>query len=178
MTKSISRTIFEEVNHRDYYDPDFVSISIFKNRVEIKNPGSLFGGLTIADITSRNISIRRNEVIADIFNRAHLGERKGRGIALILEKEPDTKFEQLAGVFITTFRRKTDLYPQPSEGISEGLKLLLKYISENPGFNAITFSEKLQIPLSTIERRLKILKSKDYIVFKGSRKTGGYYLKN
>ena len=98
--------------HRDYYDPDFVSISVFKDRVEIKNPGNLFGGLTISDITFRNISKRRNEVIADLFNRAHLGERKGRGIALILEKEPATKFEQLAGIFITTFKRKKDVSTQ------------------------------------------------------------------
>src|SRR3989339_425518 len=120
--EALREAIINAFLHRDYYDPDFVSISIFKDRVEIKNPGNLFGGLTISDITSRNISKRRNEVIADILNRAHLGERKGRGIALILDKEPETKFEQIAGIFITTFKRKVDLYPQISEGLNEGIK--------------------------------------------------------
>lgn len=175
--EALREAIINAFLHRDYYDPDFVSVSIFKDRVEIKNPGNLFGGLTIADITSRNISKRRNEIIADIFNRAHLGERKGRGIALILEKEPETNFEQLAGIFITTFKRKTGLSPQLSEGINEGLKSILEYISENPGLNAITLSEKLQIPLSTIERKLKVLKNKNYIIFRGSKKTGGYFRK-
>lgn len=175
--EALREAIINAFLHRDYYDPDFVSISIFKDRVEIKNPGNLFGGLTITDITSRNISKRRNEVIADIFNRAHLGERKGRGIALILEKEPETKFEQLAGIFITTFKRKISLSPQLSEGINEGLKSILEYISENPGLNAITLSEKLQIPLSTIERKLKVLKNKNYIIFRGAKKTGGYFIK-
>jgi len=176
--EALREAIINAFLHRDYYDPDFVSISIFKDRVEIKNPGNLFGGLTISDITSRNISKRRNEVIADILNRAHLGERKGRGIALILEKEPETKFEQIAGIFITTFKRKVDLYPQISEGLNEGIKSLLSYISENPGLNAINLSERIKIPLSTLERRLKTLKEKKYIIFEGSRKTGGYYSKN
>ena len=84
-----------------------------------------------------------------IFNRAHLGERKGRGIAFILEKEPETIFEQIAGIFITTFKRKVDLYPQISGGLNEGIKSLLSYISENPGLNAIKLSERIKIPLST-----------------------------
>ena len=108
-------------------------------------------------------------------------QRKGRGIALILEKEPDTKFEQLAGIFITTFKRNQALSPQLSEGINEGLneglKILVDSISNNPGLNAITLSEKLKIPLSTIERRLRVLKLKNYIEYKGSKKTGGYYIK-
>ncbi len=181
--EALREAIINAFLHRDYYDPDFVSISIFKDRVEIKNPGSIFGGLTISDITSRNISKRRNEVLADLFNRAHLGERKGRGIALIQEKEPDTEFAWVAGIFITTFNRKIksarqkNLYPQLNEGINEGLKSLLDFIANNPGFNAITLSQKLKTPLSTLERRLNALKKKNLIIYKGSRKIGGYHIK-
>jgi ATP-dependent DNA helicase RecG len=144
---------------------------------EIKNPGVPFGGLTITDITSRNISKRRNEVIADVFNRAHFGERKGRGISLILNKEPKTKFELIADLFITTFKRKTNLIPQISEGISEGLKSLLEYITNNPGTNAINISDKLDKPLKTIERWIKILKKENKLEYRGSRKLGGYFKK-
>ncbi len=146
---------------------------------EIKNLGGPFGGLTIIDITSRNISKRRNEVIADVFNRARFGERKGRGISLILNKEPKTKFELIADLFITTFKRKTNLIPQVSEGISEGinegLKSLLEYITNNPGTNAINISDKLDKPLKTIERWIKILKKENKLEFRGSKKLGGYF---
>ena len=181
--EALREAIINAFLHRDYYDPDFISIGIFKDRVEIKNPGDLFGGLTIPIITSRNISKRRNEVLADLFNRAHLGERKGRGIALIFEKEPETEFAWVAGIFITTFKRKTipsrqrNLYPQLSEGLNEGLKHLLDFISNNPGLNAITLSQRLQVPLSTLERRLNALKKKNLIIYKGSRKIGGYHIK-
>jgi len=175
--EALREAIINAFLHRDYYDPDFVSISIFKDRVEIKNPGNLFGGLTITDITSRNISKRRNEVIADIFNRAHLGERKGRGIALILEKEPETKFEQLAGIFIATFKRKTGLIPQQRGGLSGGIKKVYDYIVNNPGHNTKEISEAVSEPFKTVEKWIIKLRRDDLIEFKGSKKTGGYFIK-
>ncbi len=118
--EALREAIINAFLHRDYYNPDFISIGILKDRVELKNPGNLFSGLIISDITSRNISKRRNEVIANIFNHAHLGERKSRGIAVILRKT-NTKLEQLAGIFITTFKRKIDLIPHLDEEVSKGL---------------------------------------------------------
>ena len=168
--EALREVVINAFLHRDYYDPDFVSVSIFKDRVEIKNPGNLFGGLTITDITSRNISKRRNEVIADIFNRAHLGERKGRGIALILEKEPETKFEQLAGIFITTLKRKTGLIPQQRGGLSGGIKKVYEYIVNNPGHNTKEISEAVIEPSKTVEKWIMKLRRDNLIEFKGSIK--------
>ena len=87
----------------------------------------------------------------------------------------------MAGIFITTFKRNQFIPPQLSEGINdglnEGLKILVDFIFSNPGLNAITLSERLKIPLSTIGKRLRVLKSRDYVEYKGSKKTGGYYVK-
>ncbi|MGE5402434.1 MAG: ATP-binding protein, partial [Ignavibacteriales bacterium] len=44
---------------------------VFSDRVEIRNPGGLFGGLTISEIRNRNISRRRNELIAEVLHRIH-----------------------------------------------------------------------------------------------------------
>jgi ATP-dependent DNA helicase RecG len=33
--------------HRDYYEHDSVNIAIFKDRLEVRSPGGLYGGLTI-----------------------------------------------------------------------------------------------------------------------------------
>ena len=182
--EALREAIINAFLHRDYYDPDFISISIFKDRVEIKNPGDLFGGLTIPIITSRNISKRRNEVLADLFNRAHLGERKGRGIAFIFEKEPETELAWVAGIFITTFKRKIkstrqqNLIPQPSGGLSGGIKEVYEFIKKNPGYNTNYISESVSTPLKTVEKWIKKLRQKELIEFKGSKKIGGYYVKN
>ena len=99
--EALREAIINAFIHRDYHELDFVSVGIFKDRVEIKNPGGLIGGLQIKDIIKRHISKRRNELIADLLGRAHFVERKGRGIALILDKEPTAKFEEIAELFIT-----------------------------------------------------------------------------
>jgi len=44
--------------HRDYREFDTVNIAIFKDRVEIRCPGQLYGGLTIDTIRKKMVSAR------------------------------------------------------------------------------------------------------------------------
>lgn len=93
--------------HRDYRDPEYVQVAIFKDRVEIRNPGTLFGGVTIESLRHGKLSRRRNPLIAQLLTRIHMVESWGRGMALILDNEPGVQFEELAGMFITVFGRST-----------------------------------------------------------------------
>jgi ATP-dependent DNA helicase RecG len=52
--------------HRDYREYDSVNIAIFKDRVEVRNPGLLYGGLTVSDIRRKMLSERRNEQLANL----------------------------------------------------------------------------------------------------------------
>lgn len=103
--EALREAIINAFCHRDYRAPDYIHIAVFKNRVEIRNPGGLFGGLTIADILHGNISQRRNPLIADLFRRIQMVEAWGRGMPLILKNAPDVQFSQVAGLFITSFTR-------------------------------------------------------------------------
>ncbi len=162
-SEALREAVINSFLHRDYFDPDFVSVLIFKNRVEIRNPGKLFGGITIKDILTKNISRRRNEVIADILSRAHYGERKGHGIALIKELEPEAKFEQIGDIFITEFIRPTyniskDLIERLVEGLVENQKKIVLYIWENPKISKRELSEKLGVSTTTIDKNIEKLK--------------------
>lgn len=75
------------------------------------------------------------------------------------------------------FKRKTNLIPLTSGGINEGLKSLLGYVTDNPGSNAIMIAGKFGKSLKTVERWIKILRNKNQIEFRGSRKTGGYFIR-
>ncbi|HEX2867211.1 MAG TPA: RNA-binding domain-containing protein [Ignavibacteriales bacterium] len=179
-TEALREAITNAFCHRDYFDPESVTVMVFADRVEIRNPGGLFGGLTIREIRTRNVSKRRNELIAEVLHRIHLVERFGRGISFILDKEPSTEFLLVGDIFIASFRRKSVLQPKVegiNEGISEGLKSLLAYIRSNPGRNAVVISKESGVPFKTIERRLKQLREKGLIEFRGSKKTGGYFAK-
>ncbi|WP_340820127.1 RNA-binding domain-containing protein [Methanolobus sp. WCC4] len=93
--------------HRDYFEYDSVNVAIFKDRVEIRNKGRLYGGLSVELIRSGMFSERRNELIADIFHEAGLVEKWGAGIRKILDAEPETTFEEVGTQFIVTFKRTT-----------------------------------------------------------------------
>jgi ATP-dependent DNA helicase RecG len=91
--------------HRDYRNPDYVQMAVFKDRVEIRNPGELFDGLTIEELRKGNVSKRRNPLVAELLRRVHMVEARGRRVPLILDKEPGAKFKEIAKLFITSFDR-------------------------------------------------------------------------
>jgi len=105
--------------HRDYREDDSVNIAIFKDRLEIRSPGLLYGGLTIEKIRTESVSERRNELIAELFHRIHIVEKWGRGIALILLKEPAVVFKEVGRQFIVVFKRKKTAEPLTRKKVAE-----------------------------------------------------------
>lgn len=103
--EALREAIINAFCHRDWRDPDYVQVAIFKNRVEIRNPGKLYGGLTIEDLHQGNVSKRRNPLIADLFRRIEMVEAWGRGMTLIHQNAPTVTFRQVAGLFIARFTR-------------------------------------------------------------------------
>lgn len=94
--------------HRDWRDPDFVQVAIFKNRLEIRSPGGLYDGLTMNEIRRGNVSRRRNPKVAELLRRIHLVEAWGRGVPLILEAAPEAAFSELGSLFVTCFPRAVE----------------------------------------------------------------------
>lgn len=103
--EALREAIINAFCHRDYRDPDYVQVAIFKDRVEIRNPGGLFGGITIADLRKGHISKRRNPLIAELFRRIEMVEAWGRGMPLILKNEPRVQFREIGDLFIVSFGR-------------------------------------------------------------------------
>ena len=65
-----------------------------------------------------------------------------------------------------------------SEGLSEGLNSLLAAVQSNPGIQANKIMSLLNNrPIKTIERQIKALVEKGLIERRGSKKTGGYFIK-
>ena len=107
--KAIREALVNAFCHRDWRDPDFVQVAVFKDRLEIRSPGKLYGGLTFDEIRQGNVSSRRNPKIAELLRRIHLVEAWGRGVPLILENAPDASFIEIGGLFITRFKRPSAL---------------------------------------------------------------------
>jgi len=170
--------------HRDYREYDSVNIAVFKDRLEIRSPGLLYGDLTIEKITTEMVSERRNELIADLFHRIHFIEKWGRGIRLILSKEPDTRFKEVGTHFIVTFKRKGTVAQEEvekgverlAEGLVERLaenqKKMLKLMKANPYVSKKELSLKIGISTTAIDKNILSLKQKGLLKRIGPDKGG------
>lgn len=171
--------------HRDYYEYDSVNIAVFKDRVEVRSPGLLYGGLTIDQIKREMASERRNELIAELFHGVHIIEKWGRGISLILSKETDTEFKEVGTHFVVVFKRKeidkeTGTAPQitpqvtPQVGLTKLESEILDEILKNTGISRNEISKNLGISPDTIKEYIEKLKRKGVLERKG-KTSGGYW---
>lgn len=85
--RAVQEAITNALIHRDYLVlGSEVHIDIFDDRMEIYSPGGMYDGTNVQDLPKDEVvSLRRNPVIADIFNRMDLMERRGSGFRKIRE---------------------------------------------------------------------------------------------
>lgn len=195
---ALREAIINAFCHRDWRDPDYVQVAIFKNRVEVRNPGKLFGGLTIEDLHRGNVSKRRNPLIADLFRRIEMVESWGRGMTLIHQNAPAVTFRQVAGLFIASFARPSfglndEETTRKTTGTTENAKktpqnplkplktpqrhlkdVLLTQLSEQPGLSMAALAELNQTSLDSIRHHLLALQSSGLIRHIGPSR-GGYW---
>jgi ATP-dependent DNA helicase RecG len=86
------RAVFEALAnalmHRDYsVIVSEVHVDMYDDRIDIYSPGGMYDGSLIQELDIENVpSIRRNPIIADIFNRLDFSERQGSGLKKIREE--------------------------------------------------------------------------------------------
>ena len=190
--EALREAIINAFCHRDYRDPDYVQVAIFKDRVEIRNPGSLFGGLTITDLRRGRVSKRRNPLICEMFRRIHMAETWGRGMRLILKNEPKVKFKEIADIFIVSFGRpsfigeiavtdnagkaslqnRQELGEKLGEKLGETRSRIVNLIIENAQVTIPEMAEKLAVSTTAIEKQITILKERAVIKRVGPDKGG------
>ena len=136
------------------------------------------------------VSERRNELIAEMCHRVHFIEKWGRGISLILSKEPDAGFSEAGSKFITTFKRKSytegaELSGKSSvkkgvestgkglvEGLAESQKQILQLVKDNPYISKKELSEIIGISTTAIDKNIVKLKKEGLLKRVGPAKGG------
>jgi ATP-dependent DNA helicase RecG len=190
--EAMREAIINAFCHRDYRDPDYVQVAVYKDRVEIRNPGGLFGGITIADLRRGHVSKRRNPLIADLFRRIEMVEAWGRGMPLILENEPKVEFKEIADIFIVSFGRPSFVddagdspvkpgmsakqHSQAGSGKSSGKSSgkILELLKANSTLTIPELAEQLGITTRAIEKNIKKLQTTGLLSRVGGRKEGNW----
>lgn len=194
---ALREALLNAIAHRDYRSTSNIQVNIYHDRVEVLNPGGLVSGLRLKDLG--HVSRPRNLLLFSLMARMDLVEHIGSGIKRIREAvaayglQPPI-IEADGDWFSITFRRKSTYEAiersrrggkvfTPSEkngfeGINEGVNTLLDFIRMTPGLRTFQISKALDIPVRTLQRRLRKLKNQNKIEFRGSPRTGGYHAEN
>ncbi|MBI5551996.1 MAG: putative DNA binding domain-containing protein [Desulfobacterales bacterium] len=177
--EALREAVINAFCHRDYHDPDYVQVAVFKDRVEIRNPGRLYGNLTIADLRKGNVSQRRNPLIADLFRRISMVEAWGRGMPLILKHAPDVVFREVGNLFIAAFNRPSfseqgleeEAITQETTQKTTQEKILALLVAE-PTLTRKQLAQRLGITQDGIKYHLEKLKSAGTIRREGPDRGG------
>jgi len=123
---ALREALLNAMGHRDYRRPGDLQVHIFKDRVEIVNPGGLVGGLTLESLGTR--SIPRNPLLFGMMHRMNLVEKVGSGLLRIRQMCeahpcPPPRIEADADWYRIIFSRaEAERSPVPEQG---GTKLAL-----------------------------------------------------
>ena len=107
---AVSEAIVNAIAHRDYHNNASVEVRLFADRLEVWNPGSLPGTLTLDDLRNDHPSVPRNPLIAESLYLTRYIEKAGSGTQRMIElcREaglPEPNYELRAGSFVLTLWR-------------------------------------------------------------------------
>ena len=142
----IVEAIVNAIAHRDYTNNGSVQVMLFKDRLEVINPGSIPLGWTIEKLKGLHTSVPANPLLAEPMYLKGYIERLGTGTAdiirIALENNlPEPIFEQHEEFKTTLYRPSTDQAPtkyrpstvQASESLNEislEIKNMVKVVNE------------------------------------------------
>jgi len=182
--RAISEAVGNSLCHRDYFNPKGNEVAIFKDRIEIYNPGLFPEKINPEDFfTGHEKSILRNPLIAETMYKSKDIERWGSGIKRIHDECVATgvkvEFKRLKTGFVVVFYRPKW---EEGEGIGKGgqtggqrsgqrsgvllsdkQKKILEILKKKPQASRRELAEELSINTSAIQKHLMKLKEAGYI---------------
>jgi len=106
-----------------------------------------------------------------MFHEIHFVEKWGRGIDLILSKEQDTEFKEIADIFIVVFKRK-NVSKNVDETVGKTVGKIIELIKEDSSITRDGLAKKTGLTVRGIEWNLEKLKKKGLIKRIGSARAG------
>ena len=105
----IFETIVNAVAHRDYNSAGSVQVSVFRNRIVVRNPGTLPVELTKADLMKEHGSYPHNPYLAEVMYQMGYIEKYGTGITENIRQMQEARLLapeiDLSAEFVTTIWR-------------------------------------------------------------------------
>ena len=179
--RAITEALVNSLCHRDYENRKGNEVAIFKDRVEIYNPGLFPEGYDPKDFfTGTERSILRNPLIANTLYLSKDIERWGSGIKRIhdacKEEKVKVEFKKLKSGFLVVFKRKEEgpkgVLKEVLKDLTENQRKILQSIEKNPKITSEELSEVVGISSRKIRENVRKLKDEGLMRRIGGRKEG------
>lgn len=186
---AIREALLNSFCHKDYASGQSNEVAIYKDRIEIYNPGAFPEGYEPRDFIDKvERPIRRNPKIARILYYSKDIESFGTGLKRIAdvcnEAGVHYEFKKLKSGFVVCFYRseeKADKKPIKADKKpikADRQKMILQYVNEHGSISNMEARELLGFADSTIKRLLKEMVDEGVLMVEGERKTRRYLLKD
>ena len=194
--KALREAVANALIHRDYSlsrESAYIYVQIYDDRIEIINPGDLYGNNRIENLgTDMMLESRNKNIVRLLEEKGNIIENRHTGIATMREEMkkmnlPEPEFYSLRGDFKVVFRKKkiengedkftekfTDKF---TEKFTETEQNILNILNDNPYVTQEQLSVMLKISKRSIIKNMKKLKEKHKIERVGSDRKGYWEIK-
>jgi len=182
--RAIKEALVNSFCHKDYIAPESNKIAIYKDKIEIWNPGNFPEGYIPNDFIKKETpSILRNPLISNILYYSEDIEKWGSGLRRIYEEcekhNVKVDFNVMKYGFSIVFHRgRTNFGDGVKDGVKDGVNLninqkkIMFLIKNNPSITSKELSKEIGINTRNIEKNISKLKKLKLLKRIGSDKTG------
>lgn len=177
---AVREALVNSLCHRDNRIPTGNEVAVFKDRLEIYNPGDFPEGYRPDDfIKGHERSILRNPLIAGVLFKTKDIEKWGSGLKRISKECAASgvrvEFKVLKSGFLVTFRRKPakDLsHSTVGKTVGNARDKISALIKSHPDITVTELARRTGLSVRGIEWNIQQMRSKGKLRRIGSRKTG------
>jgi len=180
----IREAIVNAIAHRDYTSSGAVQVSVFADRVEVWNPGTLSAPLTTESLRHPHGSIARNHRLCEALFLTGYIEKYGTGTLMMIREciaheLPEPDFVQRGGEFTTVIWRDWLTGQVLAEyGLNDRQLQAIVYLKSNNVITNADYQKAVGCPQRTATRDLNELVKKGLIELGGKGRGASYRLLN
>ena len=198
--RAIEEGIVNALIHRSYLQTGAHSqVDIYDDRLVITNPGGMFDGSEVQLLDLRHVPSKlRNPILADMFGRLRLMERRGSGFKKILDAyESEERYrEELRPEFYTDgynffltlwnlnyahnkaqIKAQVKAQTKSQNNAADDREYLLLLIRENPSITQAELAELMNRSRRSVQSMMKKLIEDGTVERIGSKKQGTWMVK-
>jgi ATP-dependent DNA helicase RecG len=175
---ALREAIVNAVAHRDYSQfvrGSHIQVRMFADRLEVENPGGLYGRVTIDKL--RDGQSTRNRLLVHLMEDVHLVENRGSGIDAMLDAMqrrglPAPVFEDKRTSFLVKFYQKTPILMS----LADEEQRIRAYVKKHGFIKRVDVQELLDVNEARARYLLQKMLKAGYLRKEGQYKDARYLL--